>query len=172
MRAWGCETNPSFRSIPCPARSLRGAYRKLWGPTTSPAVVVPRSMAVRPSTRVMPNRSIQGSESSRCLAGSNNQPGSGNSRLEADQRWERCSGCMWWPRPDLDHQPAQGPGGDGMKLIRKGAKAPRTSLRTRDSGPSMPQTRLLAAVNRIDAAPTTFKKWAKGQLSLAFSAAS
>ncbi len=59
-----------------------------------------------------------------------------------------------------------------MKVIGKGAKAPRTSLRTRDSGPSMPQTRLLAAVNRIDVAPITFKKWATGQLSLAFLAAS
>jgi hypothetical protein len=59
-----------------------------------------------------------------------------------------------------------------MKVIRKGAKAPRTSIRTRDSGPSIAQTRLLAAVNRNDAAPTTFKKWATGQLSLSISAAS
>ena len=59
-----------------------------------------------------------------------------------------------------------------MKAARKGPKAPRTSLWTRHSGPSKPQTRLLEAANLIDAATTTITNQLKARLSLAFSAAS
>ena len=59
-----------------------------------------------------------------------------------------------------------------MKAVRKGPKAPRTRLQTRHSGPSMPQTRLLAAVSRFDGTTTRITNQLKVQLSLAFSAAS
>jgi hypothetical protein len=69
-----------------------------------------------------------------------------------------------------------------MKAAREEPKALRTCLQTRHSeafrgiqrhsGPSMPQTRLLAAFNLIDAATTTITNRSKALLSLAFSAAS
>ncbi len=48
------------------------------------------------ATKAMPNRSLPGSKSSRCLAGSNSQLACGNSRPEADQKWGQYSSCLWW----------------------------------------------------------------------------
>jgi hypothetical protein len=62
-----------------------------------------------------------------------------------------------------------------MKAAKKGSKAPRTCLQTRHSEAfrkSMPQTRLLAAFNLIDAATTPITNRSKALLYLASSAAS
>ena len=102
------------------ARSLQVLTRKLWVPKmattlgsswptcasmtsrpmwrrTSLGKVDQRLMVALQDIRAMPNRSMPGSASSRCSGGSNRRLASGNSRPEADQRWERCSGCIWWP---------------------------------------------------------------------------
>lgn len=102
------------------AHSLRGAHQKTLGADkgyetrdfvadlrisgitpmwlkTSSRVAVRRLMAAPHATWATPNRSMPESGLSRCLAGSNRQLASGSSRPEAGPRWERCSGCMWWP---------------------------------------------------------------------------
>jgi len=52
-------------------------------PRTSLAAVNRRSMAARPATRAMPNRSTPASKSSRCLAGSNSRLACGCSKVGA-----------------------------------------------------------------------------------------
>ena len=59
-----------------------------------------------------------------------------------------------------------------MKGARKGAKPPRTRLRSSHSEPFVSQTRHMAALNLIDAASLTITNRPKGRSFLAFSAAS
>ena len=86
--SWGTASWRTAMAWWSPVRSARPA---------APLSGIQRLMAAPHATWAMPNRSTPGSGSNRCLAGSNRQQGCGSSRPEADRRWERCSGCMWWP---------------------------------------------------------------------------
>ena len=74
-------------------------------------------------------QNMQTRGSSRCLARSSRQQGSGSSRPEADLGWERCFGCMGWPTSDSAWPTCSAHGRRWDETGREGRSGPIRSAR-------------------------------------------